>query len=288
MNEPGGILNPGQTRALLERLGHLPRKALGQNFLVDGNIVRKSLSLAEVHADDLIVEIGPGLGTLTAALLGTGAKVFAVERDPTLAAHLRDTLLPHAGERLDLVEGDAVDLPLAGLKPDAAPPFQIVANLPYAIATPWLEGVLSGPLPTVMVLMLQKEAADRFTAKPGTKTFGAISIFLEAAYDRVPGHPVSRRCFHPEPAVDSVLLHLRRKPDPRPFHAAARQTIRDLFTQRRKQLGSLCRKHPLHADLLTRWCADIARDLAIPPETRPEAVPYPAWQRLQALLPENG
>src|SRR4051812_26280348 len=139
-------LSPSATRDLLAQLGHTPKRFLGQNFLVDGNIVRKSLELAEVRASDVVVEVGPGLGTLTTALLETGAEVWAVEKDRALHAHLETGLQARFPQRFYLLEGDAVEHPLAGLSfpPDssASANFKIVANLPYAIATPWLDEVL--------------------------------------------------------------------------------------------------------------------------------------------------
>src|SRR5471030_577972 len=110
-------LSPSATRDLLARLGHTPKRFLGQNFLVDGNIVRKSLELAQISPGDIVVEIGPGLGTLTAALLESGADVWAVEKYRTLHAHLTETLAPRFPLTFHLTEGDAVELPLAGLTP---------------------------------------------------------------------------------------------------------------------------------------------------------------------------
>ena len=171
-------LSPTATRDLLAQLGHQPVHRLGQNFLVDGNIVRKSLALAEVAAGDTVVEIGPGLGTLTSALLEAGAVVWAVEMDAVLEGHLAATLGAQYPAAFHLLRGDAVEHPLAGLPGGSC---KVVANLPYSIATPWLDAVLSGNLPTRLVLMLQQEAAERYAAQPGTKSFGAISIFLQAA-----------------------------------------------------------------------------------------------------------
>ena len=108
-------LTPTATRDLLARLGHTPKRFLGQNFLVDGNIVRKSLELAQIVPGDTVVEIGPGLGTLTGALLDAGAQVWAVEKDRTLHAYLTETLLPRFPQTFHLLEGDAIELPLAGL-----------------------------------------------------------------------------------------------------------------------------------------------------------------------------
>ena len=176
-----GQLTPSQTTELLRRLEHSPVKKLGQNFLVDANIVRKSLELAQVCGADTVVEVGPGLGTLTGALLERGAKVFAVELDKRLFEYLKSNF--GENENLNLVNADAVDMPLAGLPPEVSD-FKIVANLPYAISTPWLDAVLSsGRLPKMMSLMLQKEAALRFAARNGSGDFSPISICLGEAYE---------------------------------------------------------------------------------------------------------
>ncbi len=271
-------LSPSATRDLLEQLGHHPKRALGQNFLVDGNIVRKSLELAEVRPADRIVEIGPGLGTLTSALLEAGAEVWAVERDARLAGHLRETLVPAFPDRLHLLEGDAVEAPRAGLSDAvAATGFKVVANLPYAISTPWMEGILAPPLPNRMVLMLQQEAAQRYAANPGSKQFGAISIFLQSAYTIAPGHKVAAACFHPRPDIESYLLHLVRRPDPFLFSEAQRQFIRSCFQQRRKQIGSLLRSRL--PDGGQTWLAKLSA-YQLDEQARPEDIPVRAWQEL--------
>ncbi len=300
-------LTPSSTRELLARLGHQPKRFLGQNFLVDGNIVRKSLELAEIGAGDTVVEIGPGLGTLTSALLETGATVWAVEKDRTMHAHLDETLAPRFPETFHLLEGDAVEHPLANLpsselepgrpRPalvaqrgegaaapaaDASPrDFKIVANLPYAIATPWLDAVLSGPLPARMVLMLQQEAAQRYVAQPGTKAFGAISVFLQSAFAVAPGHKVEASCFYPRPDVDSYLLHLVRRPVPFIFSRETKLLIRACFQQRRKQLGGLLRDRlPDHG---ATWFARLEA-AGFSAQTRPEAVPAELWQLLAVTV----
>ncbi len=298
-------LSPTATRDLLASLGHTPKRFLGQNFLVDGNIVRKSLELAQVAPGDTVVEIGPGLGTLTAALLEAGADVWAVEKDRTLHAHLTETLAPRFPKTFHLIEGDAVELPLAGLCSVSSPPrerrdgsslasipalpsratdqaslaldFKIVANLPYAISTPWLDAVLSGPLPARLVLMLQLEAAQRYGAEPGTKQFSAISIALQSAYEIAPGHTVAAACFHPRPDVDSHLLHLVRRPVPFVFSPEAKMLMRACFQQRRKQLGALLRERL--PDGGAAWFALLAA-AGLGPRSRPEEVPAALWQQL--------
>lgn len=271
-------LSPSATRDLLAQLGHQPKRFLGQNFLIDGNIVRKSLELAEVAAGDTVVEVGPGLGTLTSALLEAGAEVWAVEKDRTLHEHLSATLVPRFPATFHLIEGDAVEHPLADLPADrAARGFKIVANLPYAIATPWLDEVLAGPLPARLVLMLQQEAAQRYVAQPGSKAYGAISVFLQSAYAVAPGHRVDGSCFFPKPDVESYLLHLVVRPAPFVFSATAKALIRGCFQQRRKQIAGLLR--PRLPDGGAAWLAVLAQ-AGLSGQARPEEIPGELWQKL--------
>jgi len=278
-------LTPTQTRALLAQLGIVPRKNLGQNFLTDGNLVRKSLALADLRPGDVVVEIGPGLGTLSEAMLEAGAEVFAVEVDRHLDQNLRTTLAPKFPGKFHLLEGDAVTHPRAGL-PDShssitSGTYKVVANLPYSVCTPWLDALLSGPLPERLVLMLQREAAARFTAAPGTSDRGAISIFTEAAFGQADSHTVSRKCFYPEPKVDSVLLSLRRKPNARAFHPSTKKLIREFFTQRRKQMGALVRR--TNRPELNKWLENFPAH-GLDARARPEDLPLAAWLELDALI----
>ncbi len=268
-------LTPTGTRELLAKLGHQPKRFLGQNFLVDGNIVRKSLDLAGIKPGDTVVEVGPGLGTLTSALLEAGAEVWAVEKDRQLHAHLTETLVP-VHPRLHLMEGDAMDHPLAALPPDRTGAYKVVANLPYAISTPWMDAVLSGPLPERLVLMLQLEAAERYVAKPGTKLFGAISIFLQSAFALEPGHRVPAACFHPRPDIESVLLNLSRLPEPFIFPDETKALIRACFQQRRKQLGSILRGK-LPPEVAARWFARLEA-AGYSAQSRAEQVPVALWR----------
>lgn len=273
-------LSPSATRDLLTTLGHRPRKTLGQNFLVDANIVHKSLRMADVQKEDHVIEIGPGLGTLTEALLKAGAQVWAVEQDPRLTKYLRDSLqVSYSPAMFHLTEGDAIQLPLAGLPlSESTNEFKIVANLPYAISSPWMDRVLHGPLPSQMVLMLQLEAAQRYSAVPGTKQFGPISIVLQSAFDLAPGHKVPAACFHPRPDIESFLIHLVRKPTPFIFAPSVHQLMRDCFQQRRKQIGSLLRGKL--SDQGMKWLS-VLRDAGLDEKTRPEQIPVSFWQKLE-------
>lgn len=267
------------TRELLARLGHSPKRFLGQNYLIDGNIVRKSVELGAVAPGEAVVEVGPGLGTLTSALLAASATVWAVEKDATMAAHLRATLATEHPGRLHLIEEDAVAHPIADLPAELTATFKIVANLPYAISTPWMDAVLGGPLPQRMVLMLQQEAAQRYVAEPGTKQFGAISIFVQSAFLAERGHKVPASCFYPAPEVESCLLNLVRRSEPFVFDPAVKRLIRECFQQRRKQIGALLR-HKL-PDGGGAWIAGLAA-VGLDARARPEEIPVAQWQRLHA------
>jgi 16S rRNA (adenine1518-N6/adenine1519-N6)-dimethyltransferase len=274
-----GPLSPNETRDLLARLSHMPKKWLGQNFLIDGNIVRKSLELGEVKAGDTVLEVGPGLGTLTRTLLCAGTDLYAIEADRTMHFHLTESLLPRFPKTFHLKEGDAVDFPRAGLIDPTDGSFKVIANLPYAISTPWMDAICAGPHPSMMVLMLQREAAERLTAEVGTGHWSAVTAQVHLAFEKVKVHPVPAQSFNPPPKVDSCLLVLRRRPDARRLSPRAREVARMLFTQRRKQVGSAAKKlFPGAADV-TAWLADLPR-YGLTSLARPEAIPAKAWLTL--------
>lgn len=275
-----GQLSPSQTMDVLHKLNHAPVKKLGQNFLIDANIVRKSIELANVGPGDSVVEVGPGLGTLTGALLQTGASVYAVELDKRLYAHLKELF---KDTDLKLLNADALDFPLAQLPEDVCD-FKIVSNLPYAISTPWLDAVLSGRLPKTMSLMLQKEAAERFVADGGTGDFSPISVFVSQAYDVAAKHRVSASCFYPRPAVDSVLLVLSRKEDPFVFAPKTKQIIRYAFSKRRKQILSIAKSSEEYAPIMAKW---LDADAALAREARPERIGAEHWRLLDLIVSQS-
>jgi 16S rRNA (adenine1518-N6/adenine1519-N6)-dimethyltransferase len=275
-------LSPSETTRLLRQLEHRPNKKLGQNFLVDGNLVQKSLRMADLPEGVPVLEIGPGLGTLTEKLLSSGHPVYAVEIDRRLEKHLRQSLVHYLeSDQLDLLRADAVKSPLGNL-PEQTHQYAVVANLPYAISSAWLEGVLgSGKLPVRMVMMLQKEAAERMLARPGTKEFNALSIFLQSCYQPSGTHPVPGQCFYPAPSVDSVLLRMDRLPQPIEFSKSARELVRRIFTQRRKQIGSLIKKEPEPIiEVMQGWLAEEG----LCPTLRPEKIEVGQWATLASKI----
>lgn len=271
-------LTPSATQAILRSIGHRPKKKLGQNFLVDGNIVKKSLSMSSMPVSRKVLEIGPGLGTLTEELLDRGHEVHAVEIDSGLAGWLRQRFaLPLEKKQLFLSETDAVKHPI-GRFMDSRSEFSVVANLPYAISSPWLEAVLGSPrIPVSMTLMLQKEAADRMCAKEGSKNYNALSIFLSGAYELTNSHPVSRQCFFPIPAVDSVLIQMNRVRQPSLVNERTRILIRSIFTKRRKQMGAIIKLEKSDCrDKLGHWL----RDAELSQTLRPEQICPTDWLKL--------
>ncbi|MDX6454713.1 MAG: rRNA (adenine1518-N6/adenine1519-N6)-dimethyltransferase [Gaiellaceae bacterium] len=205
-----------------------PKKRLGQHFLVDENILGVIGRLAELEPDDVVLEIGPGLGVLTRYLAARVARVHAVELDTSLEPHLRD-----AGDNVVLQFGDAVRLDLHAIAPDAT---KLVANLPYNVATPLLVESLDG-LPQIerWCVMVQREVADRLFASPSTKAYGAVSVLVQLVCERTGLHPVSRTVFRPPPNVDSALVAFRRVALPEDF-ARVKKVVAAGFAHRRKTL----------------------------------------------------
>jgi 16S rRNA (adenine1518-N6/adenine1519-N6)-dimethyltransferase len=206
----------------------VPKKQLGQHFLVDDNILGVIGRLAAVEPTDVVLEIGPGLGVLTRYLADRVSHVHAVELDRSLEPHLRKIA------RTTLHWGDALELDLAELDP---PPGKLVSNLPYNVATPLVVESLDR-LPGVgaWCVMVQREVADRLFASPGTKAYGAVSVLVRLAAERTGFHPVSREVFRPRPNVDSALVAFRRTApgiDP-----AVKRTVEAAFAHRRKTLAN--------------------------------------------------
>ena len=234
------LLNPGDVRGLAVRLGVRPSKRLGQNFVVEPGTVRKIASLAEVHRDDVVLEVGPGLGSLTLALLEAGpARIIAVEIDRTLAQGLPGTiaaLAPRLADRVTVINADALRVGAADLP---APPSVVVANLPYNVAVPVLLHLLAA-LPTLArgLVMVQAEVADRICAAPGSRVYGAPSVKVAWFAAARPAGTVPRTVFWPVPNVDSRLVAFTRR-DPPPVTVGAAEVfavVDAAFRQRRKTL----------------------------------------------------
>ncbi|WP_341358994.1 16S rRNA (adenine(1518)-N(6)/adenine(1519)-N(6))-dimethyltransferase RsmA [Georgenia sp. M64] len=237
-----GLLGPADVRRLSAALGVRPTKTLGQNFVHDAGTVRRIARAGGVSPGDVVLEVGPGLGSLTLALLETGAHVVAVEIDPPLARALAETVaarLPDAADRLDVLAADAMTITGPDDLPGPAAPTRLVANLPYNVAVPVLLTLLRNlPSVTDVLVMVQAEVADRLAAPPGSRTYGVPSAKAAWYASAERAGTISRTVFWPVPNVDSALVRLHRRPAP--STTATREEVFAVvdaaFAQRRKTL----------------------------------------------------
>ncbi len=238
MTGPDGLLGGSDVRALAERLALRPTKSRGQNFVVDANTVRRIVRAAGLFADDVVVEVGPGLGSLTLALLDAVQRVVAVEIDPLLAGQLPTTVAerrPDLVDRLEVVLADALQV----RRLPGPPPTALVANLPYNVSVPVLLHLLER-VPTLRsgLVMVQAEVAERLAAGPGSKVYGVPSVKAAWYAEVRRAGNVSRSVFWPVPGVDSGLVHLQRRDPPASSagRAAVFACVDAAFAQRRKTL----------------------------------------------------
>ncbi|QOJ18449.1 MAG: ribosomal RNA small subunit methyltransferase A [Phycisphaeraceae bacterium] len=270
-------------RAMLAARGITPKHRLGQNFLHDQNLIRKLIDAAGVAAGELVLEVGPGTGALTEAMLERGLTVVAVELDADMVAIIRERLARHLGGSLTLIEGDCLDGKYA-LNPAIAAAlagrsFTLVANLPYNAATPLMMNLLvDHPECRALFITIQKEVAERLVAKPGTKQYGPLAIMAQmlAAVEVIATLPPT--CFWPAPEVTSAMVGVRRRGEEKPSAVSHQPPVEPgatltpdearslskfvtgLFTKRRKQLGTI----------LGRDRADWPE--GVTPDLRPEAL----------------
>lgn len=279
------LLGPSAVRELSGRLDLRPTKQWGQNFVVDAGTVRKIVRASGVGADDVVLEVGPGLGSLTLALLEHGSSVVAVEIDPVLAGQLPHTIAerdPEHADRLRVLPADALRL-------DAVPgeqPTALVANLPYNVAVPVVLHLLA-LLPTLRtgLVMVQKEVADRLAARPGNKTYGIPSVKAAWYADVQPAGDIGRAVFWPVPRVDSGLVRLVRR-EPPTTTATREQTFRVIdaaFAQRRKTLRAA----------LAGWAGggvraeEILRAAGVDPRLRGEVLAVESFAAIAAAAAER-
>jgi 16S rRNA (adenine1518-N6/adenine1519-N6)-dimethyltransferase len=279
--QPEGLLGPAAIRELAQQLDLRPTKTLGQNFLHDANTIRRIVRTADLRPDDVVLEVGPGLGSLTLGLLPAAARVVAVEIDPRLADLLPRTVAdrrPDLADRLTVVTADALrirELP-------GPPPTALVANLPYNVAVPVLLHLLE-LLPTLdrALILVQAEVAERLAAPPGGPAYGIPSV-KAAWYGEVRrAGAVGRKVFWPEPNVDSGLVALVRRPPPAGDRAATFAAVDAAFAMRRKGLRAA----------LARWAGSPAaaearlRAAGIDPALRGEQLSVADFARLAATDP---
>ncbi|MEU7858822.1 16S rRNA (adenine(1518)-N(6)/adenine(1519)-N(6))-dimethyltransferase RsmA [Nonomuraea sp. NPDC049141] len=286
MRETGwmmSLLGPTEIRILADKLNLRPTKKLGQNFVIDAGTVRRIVRVAALAPEDVVIEVGPGLGSLTLALLPAAQHVVAVEIDPVLAAQLPVTVADRGlGDKLTVVEADALRITSADLLGHT--PTALVANLPYNVAVPVVLHLLQA-LPSLHkgLVMVQSEVADRLAAGPGSKVYGVPSVKAAWYADVRRAGPVGRTVFWPAPNVDSGLVSMVRR-DP-PETSASREevfaVIDAAFAQRRKTLRAA----------LATWAGSPAqaeaalRAAGVNPSERGEQLDVTAFARIAEVKP---
>ncbi|KGL38820.1 16S rRNA (adenine(1518)-N(6)/adenine(1519)-N(6))-dimethyltransferase [Listeria newyorkensis] len=236
------IATPGRTKEILKKYDFLFKKSLGQNFLIDSNILRRITETAELDKETDVIEIGPGIGALTEHLARTSKRVLAFEIDQRLMSILPDTLAAY--DNVEVVNEDILKVDVGVMitekLPDRTNPVKVVANLPYYVTTPIILQLLHEDLPvSSMTFMLQKEVADRISAKPSTKAYGSLSIAIQYYMEAELSFIVPKTVFMPQPNVDSAIIHLKRRSEP-PAQVNDETFFFDItrsaFAQRRKTL----------------------------------------------------
>lgn len=270
------IYKPSELHQFLESLQIKPKKGLSQNFLIDGNIIQKIASSSNVQPGDIVLEVGPGPGALTEALLNKGALVYAVEKDRTLAQALERL---HQEERLKIFCDDIMTFPLENLQEHLKKGHKakVIANLPYHLTTPILAHLVHrNDLFSSITVMVQKEMAERMTAKLGTSVCGSLTLFLSFFANVKYAFTVTRKCFYPVPSVDSAVVVLELKEPPYVSDREAFFTMtRTAFGHRRKMLrASLRELYPVEA------ITNALEALRINPQARPEELTLDNWLQL--------
>ena len=276
------LLGPAEIREIADRLGIRPAKRRGQNFVIDPGTIRRIVGQARLRQQDVVVEVGPGLGSLTLGLLEAAERVVAVEVDPVLAGELPRTIAARAAGLAGRLEVVAADALTARVLP-GPPPTALVANLPYNVAVPVLLHLLE-VMPSIghALVMVQAEVADRMCAPPGSRTYGVPSVKLAWYGTARRAGTVSRNVFWPVPNVDSALVAFARWPDGSPpaprgvSRTAVFAVIDAAFSQRRKTLRSALASSAGSAQAAER----VLRDAGVDPTLRGEAIGIDQYIRI--------
>lgn len=282
------ITSPRFVRELLTRIGCQPSSVLGQNFLIDGNIRDLIIKSAEIRPDDIVLEIGPGLGALTEGLVGCCRRMHAVEKDAKLFGHLKSYF--HGKQNVELHRGDFLDIPEEewgrwGIT-------RMVSNLPYSAGSRILVALaLSACPPERMVVTVQREVADRMVAAPDTPERGFLGVMIQHRYEVAIVKNISASCFSPKPDVTSAIVILQRRmawaDESQADVEFLSSVVKHVFMFRRKQLASILNRLPaslVKAPLGEKDHAVIFTALKLDPRVRPESLDDAEWRLLAKQL----
>ncbi len=269
------LTSPKEVRALLEQLGHRPNKGLGQNFLIDANILDIIANTADIQSDEAVLEIGPGLGALTERILPRAGSVTCIEKDPTMVKYLKSRF-----SEFTLIESDALDVDLDALF--AGGITKVAANLPYSVASRLMVDIAECEhRPELMSLTIQKEVADRLVSPEGSKHYGILSILTGVSYKNTLVKKISPTCFLPPPKVWSAVVKMERRAVPfvaEDGYPMFKKLVKHCFSQRRKQIGTILKK------LGVSPVDDLLADAGIEHAERPERIEIERWVTLARLL----
>ena len=280
------MLNLTSPKAVVELLKDneiTPNKVLGQNFLIDRNILDSIVEVSETGPEYSVLEVGPGLGVLTEQLMLHSKHVTAVEKDSGLYRILSERW--GSEEKLTLIHGDALEVPLHEIY--AAGVTRLISNLPYSVGVRVvLDSALCDNPPDVMVLLLQKEVCERFAAKPGTADMGIVSVILQRLYKVTLVRNVKPTCFYPQPDVTSTIVKLKRHNDYPMDQAESKyftEFVKLAFSHRRKQLASVMKNAPAPYGKDADAIRSLLVQVGATETARPEELSIPQWVQLANL-----
>ncbi|MFW7432320.1 16S rRNA (adenine(1518)-N(6)/adenine(1519)-N(6))-dimethyltransferase RsmA [Vagococcus carniphilus] len=292
MNDYKDIATPSRTKEILKKYGFSFKKSLGQNFLTEPNILRNIASTAELNETDRIIEIGPGIGALTEHLARSNGEVLAFEIDQRLIEVLDDTMSPYNNVTVvneDVLKADVKQIAESVFQTEGS--IKVVANLPYYITTPiMIHLLMSGLDIESMVVMMQKEVADRITAVPGTKAYGSLSIAVQYYMDADLAFIVPKTAFVPQPNVDSAIIKLQKRTTPlvdvvdEDFFF---KLTRSAFTQRRKTLWNNLISYFGKDEATKEWLETSLNECDIDPKRRGETLSIIEFGELSNRLIAN-
>jgi 16S rRNA (adenine1518-N6/adenine1519-N6)-dimethyltransferase len=281
------LSNPQVTIEIIKKYNFAFQKRFGQNFLIDSHVIEKTISAAEITKDDTVLEIGPGIGTMTQYLAEAAGKVYAVEIDKNLLPVLAETLADY--DNVDVVNADILKVDISALVGEVKS-LKVVANLPYYITTPIIMGLFENHIPAASItVMVQKEVAARMQAAPGTKDYGALSLAVQYYAEPYIVANVPPNCFMPRPNVASAVIRLKTWSEP-PVKVADEglmfKLIRASFNQRRKTLQNGI-NNAAELDFTKEQVVNALKEMGLSESIRGEALTLGQFAELSDILEKN-